>query len=95
MSYAPKYLSKSSSIKRVAADLKLEGVATKKDLESVTDVDTSGFALNLSALKTQVHKLDIPKLDTVPTDVAKLSHKVENDLVEKTDFSAELMVLFS
>ena len=90
MSYVPEYLSESSSIKHVTVDLKLEGVATKKDLESITHVDTSGFALktNLSALKTQVDKLDIPKLGATPTDVTKLSNKVAKDLVEKTDFNS-------
>ena len=90
MSYVPKYLSESSSIKHVTVDLKLEGLATKKDLESITHVDTSGFALktNLSALKTQVDKLDIPKLGRIPTDVAKLTNKVANDLVEQTDFNS-------
>ena len=90
MSYVPKYLSESSSIKHVTVDLKLQGVATKKDLKCITHVDTSGFApkTNLSTLKTKVDKLDIPKLGTLPTDVAKLSNKVANDLVEKTDFNS-------
>ena len=90
MSYVPNCLSELSSIKHVTVDLKLEGVATKKDLESLTHFDTSGFALktNLSALKTQVDKLDIPKLGTIPTDVAKLTNKVANDLVEKTYFDS-------
>ena len=85
MTYVPKYLSESSSIKHVTVDLQLEGVATKKDIEDITHVDTSSFALktNLSALKTEVDTLDIPKLGTLPTDVAKLSNKVANDLVEK------------
>ena len=71
-------------------DLQLEGMATKKDLEGITHVDTSSFALktNLSSLKTEVDKLDIPKLGTLPTDVAKLTNKVANDLVEKTDFNS-------
>ena len=71
-------------------DLQLEGVATKKDLEGITHVNTSSFALktNLSALKTEVDTLGIPKLGTLPTDVAKLTNKVANDLVEKTDFNA-------
>ena len=90
MSYVPRYLSESSSIKHITVDLQLEGVATKKDLEGITHVDTSSFALktNLSALKTEAEKLDIPKLDTIPTDIAKLSNKVANDLVEKTDFNS-------
>ena len=89
MSYVRKYLSESSSIKHVIVDLQLEGVAPKKDLEGITHVDTSSFALktDLSTLKTEVDKLDIPKLGTLPTDVAKLNKKVANDLVEKTDFN--------
>ena len=64
-------------------------MATKKDLEGITHVDTSSFALktNLPALKTEADILDIPELGTIPTDVAKLSNKVANDLVEKTDFN--------
>ena len=90
MSYIPNYLSESSSIKHVTVDLKLEGVATKKYLESITHVDTSNFALknNLSALKTEVDKLDISKLGTIPTDVTKLTNKVANELVEKTYFNS-------
>ena len=88
MSYVPNYSSESSSIKHV--DLKLEGVATKKDLEGITHVDTSSFTLktNLSALKTEVDKLDVLKLGAPPTDVAKLTNKIANDLVEKTDFNS-------
>ena len=65
-------------------------MATKKDLEGITHADTSSFALktNLSALKTEVDKLDIPKLGTLPTDVAKLSNKDANHLVEKTNFNS-------
>ena len=71
-------------------DLQLEGVATRKDLEGSTHAGTSSFALNtnLSALKTEVDQLDIPKLGTLPTGVAKLSKKLANDLVEKTDFNS-------
>ena len=83
MSSVPKYLLESSSIKHVTVGLQLEGVATKKDLKGITYVDTSSFAL-----KTEVDKLDIPKLGTLPTDVAKLTNKVANDLVEKTNFNS-------
>ena len=77
-------------MKHVTVNLQLEGVATKKDLEGITHVGTSSFALktNLSALRTEVGKLDIPKLGTLPTDVAKLTNKVANDLVQKTDFNS-------
>ena len=70
-------------------DLQLEEVATKKELEGITHADTSSFDLktNLSALKTEADKLDIPNLGILPTDVAKLTNKVANDLVEKTDFN--------
>ena len=90
MTYIPNYLSESSSVKHVTVDLQLEGVATKKDLEGITHVGTSSFALktNLSSLKAEVNKLDIPKLGTIPTDVAKLTNKVANGLVEKTDFNS-------
>ena len=62
----------------------------KKDLVGITHVDTSSFALktNLSVYKTEVEKSDIPKLGTLPTVVAKLSNKVANDLVGKTDFNS-------
>ena len=61
----------------------------KKDLDDINHVDTSGFALktNLIALKTEEEKLDIPKLNTVPADLAKLSNVVKNDFIKKTEFN--------
>ena len=58
--------------------------------KSVTHVDTSGFALksNLTALKTEVDKLDIPKLSTFPTDLSKLTKEVQEHFTKKTDFTA-------
>ena len=49
----------------------LSNYATKTDLKNVTHVDTSSFALktNLASLKTEVDKLDIDKLATVPVDL--------------------------
>ena len=90
MSNVPKYLSESSSIKHVTVDLQLERVATKKDLEGITHADTSSFVLktNLSALKTEVDKLDIPKLGTLQTDLAKRTNKIANDLIETFDFNS-------
>ena len=66
----------------------LEG--TKTDLKNVTHVDVSSLAskTNLASLKTEVDKLDIAKLSTVPADLAKLTNKVAYDLVEETGFNA-------
>ena len=61
----------------------LANSATKTDLKNVTQVDTSNFALktNLASPKTEVDKLDIDKLTTVPVDLSKLSNVVKNDVV--------------
>ena len=66
----------------------LSNYATKTDLKSVAQVDTSGFALktNLANLKTEVDKLDIDKLAPVPVDLSKLSDVVKNDVVKKTAY---------
>ena len=66
----------------------LPNYATKTDLKTVTQVNTSNFALkkNLASLKTEVHKLDIDKLAPVPVDLSKLSDVVKNDVVKKPMF---------
>ena len=55
----------------------------------------SSFAseTNLSALKTEVDKIDIDKLKTEPDDLAKFSNVVKNEVVKKTDFSADNYVM--
>ena len=65
--------------------------ATKTDLKNITHTDVSNFASknNLSALKTEVDKIDVDKLKTVPDDLANLSNVVKNEVVKKTDFSAD------
>ena len=62
----------------------LSNDATKIDLKNVTHVDTSSFALitNLAGLKTEVDKLDINKLVSVPVDLRKLSDVVKNNVVK-------------
>ena len=64
----------------------LSNYATKTDIKNISHVDTSSFALetNLANLKTEVDKLDIKKLVSVPTDLSKLSNVVKNDVVKKT-----------
>ena len=73
--YFPPYRSSREDI-RVKLDL--SNYATKTDLKNVTHVDISSFAskTNLAALKTEVDKIDVDKLKTVPTDLAKLSNVV-------------------
>ena len=38
---------------------------------------------NLASLKTEVDKLDIDKLVSIPVDLSKLSDLVKNDIVKK------------
>ena len=52
----------------------------------------SSFAskTNLAALKTEVDKIDADKLKTTPTDLAKLTDAIENDVVKKTDYNTKV-----
>ena len=63
----------------------LSNYATKSDIKNISHVDTSSFALktNLTSLKTEVDKLHIDKLVTLPVDLSKLSDVVKNDVVKK------------
>ena len=63
----------------------LSNYTTKADIKNIAHVDTSSFALktNLANLKSEVDKLDIDKLEPVPTDLSKLSNAVKNDVVKK------------
>ena len=85
MGYLPSYFSGLPGIKIVTVNLDLKGFATKDDLKSITHVDTSSVLLksNLTALKTEVDKLDIPKLSTVPTDLDRLAKKFKKTLLKK------------
>ena len=85
--YFPPYNNSSNNIK---VELDLSNYATKDDVKNITHVDVSSYATktNLAALKTEVDKIDIDKLETVLDDLAKLSNVVKNEVVKKTDFSA-------
>ena len=86
--YYPPYKSSSNNIK---VELNLANYATKDDVKNITHVDVSSYASknNLAALKTEVDKIDVDKLKTVPDDLAKLTNVVKNVTVKKTDFSAD------
>ena len=89
MSYYPPYKSSSNNVK---VELDSINYATKTDLKNVTHVDVSSFAskTNLAALKTKVDKIDTDKLKTAPTDLAKLTNAIENDVVKKTDYNTKV-----
>ena len=89
MSYYPPYKSSSNNIK---VELDLTNYATKTVLQNITHVDVSSFTskTNLAALKTEVDKVDVDKLKTTPTDLAKLSNVVKNEVVKKTDYNAKV-----
>ena len=63
----------------------LSNYATKTDIKNITHIDTSGFALktNLANIKTEVDKLDIDKLVSVPVDLSKLKTKVDKLDIDK------------
>ena len=88
--YYPPYKSSSNNVK---VELDLTNNATKTDLKNITHVDVSSFAskTNLGALKTEVDKIDVDKLKTTPTDLAKLINVVKNDVVKKTDYNTKVV----
>ena len=63
----------------------MSNYVTKTGIKNISHVDTSSFALkrNLASLKTEVEKLDIDKLVSIPVDLSKLSDVVQNDVVKK------------
>ena len=89
MSYYPPYKSSSNNIK---VELDLTNYATETDLKNITHVDVSSFAskTNLAALKTKVDKIDKDELKRAPTDLARLTNAIENDVVKKTDYNTKV-----
>ena len=79
--YLTDYKPRNSNVK---VELDLKNYATKEVLKNITHVNTSRFALktNLASLKTEVDKLDIAKLTTVPVDLADLSKEVQEDFTK-------------
>ena len=85
------YSSYKSSSNNIKVELDLTNCATKIDLKNISHTDVSSFAskTNLSALKTEVDKIDVDELKTLPDDLTKFSNVVKNEVVKKTDFSAD------
>ena len=74
-----------SDYENIKVKIDLTNYATRKDINDITYVDTSNFALktNLANLKTEVDKLDVGKLVPVPLDLSKLSNVVKMMLLKK------------
>ena len=76
--------------------VELSNYATKDDIEKITHVDTSSFALemNLGNLKTEVDKLDIDKLGYLSNNLSKLKTKVDKlDIHKLAPVSTDLSKL--
>ena len=63
----------------------LPNYATKTDIKNISHVDTSSFALksNLTSLKTEVDKLDINKLKSLPNNLSNSKSKVDKFDIDK------------
>ena len=80
-----------NTINNIKVELDLANYTRKDDVKNITHVDVSSYATktNLAALTTEVDKIDVDKLKTVPDDLAKLTNVVKNETVKKTDFSSD------
>ena len=69
----------------VKVELHLSNYAAKTELKNAAGADTSKFAkqIDLGNLKSNVNKLDIDKLNNVPTNLSNLKSKVNELGVDK------------
>ena len=69
----------------VKVELHLSNYAAKTELKNAAGADTSKFAKqnDLGNLKSNVNKLDIDKLNNVPTNLSNLKSKVNELGVDK------------
>ena len=67
----------------------LSNYATKADIKNISQINTSSFALkwNLASLKTEVDKLDIDKLKSLPNNFSNLKSKVDKLVPVHVDLS--------
>ena len=63
-------------------------------LKNDTGIDTSKLAAksDIASLKTEVDRIDIDKLKTVPIDLSKLSNLVKNEVDKKTVYDKLVMI---
>ena len=70
---------------KIKVELDLSNYPTKYDLKNTTGADTLKFFKNFDSanLKSDIHKLDIGKLETITAYLSKLSNAVEKEVVKK------------
>ena len=70
---------------RVKVELDSSNYSRKADLKNAAGVDTLKFAkkVDFASLKSEVNKLDIDKLEKVPTGLNRLKRKVDKLDVDK------------
>ena len=83
MSYYPEPDSPSRNEIKVKSDL--SNSATRPNIETATDVDTSEFTKRvvLASFVSKVEKLNVNKQETVSINLNKLSNVVKNNVVKK------------
>ena len=66
----------------IKVNIDLSNYAAKTDIKNISHVDSSSFVLktNFANLKSEIDKLDIDKLVSIPVDLSKLSDVVKNDV---------------
>ena len=71
--------------KDINVKVDLSSYATKTDIKNISYIDTLRFALksNLGSLKTEVDKLDLDKLKSLPTNLSNLKSKVDKLDIDK------------
>ena len=81
--YFPKPYESSGGDINVKVDL--SNYAEKTDIKNILHIDTSTFALksNFASLKTEVDKLDIDKLKSLPNNLSNLKSKVDKVDIDK------------
>ena len=86
------FLPYESSSNNIKVQLDLTNYATKDDVKNITHVDVSSYATktNLATFKSEVDKIHVDKLKTVPVDLAKLTNVVKNDVIKKTDYNTKV-----
>ena len=89
------YFPPHGSTNNINVQLDLANYATKDDVKNITHVDVSSYATktNLAALKSEVDKIDMDKLKTVPADLSKSSNVVKNNVVKKTDYNTKVTTI--